>query len=109
MDRFRDRREAMRRAILDADATTPRDERRAAFDGKGNDATGAYLATVAQHAYRVTDEDVAAVRAAGRDDAAIFELTVAAAVGQATRQIEAALAALHEASAPAAAPAQEAS
>ena len=36
---------------------------------------------VHQHAYRVTDEDVSAIRAAGYDDDAIFELIVCAAVG----------------------------
>jgi hypothetical protein len=39
---------------------------------------------VHQHAYRVTDEDVAALREAGYDDDAIFELIVCAAVGAGT-------------------------
>ena len=90
----------MRAAILDADGVTPRAARQAAFDGAPLDAataTGRYVATVRAHAYKVTDEDVAAVRAEGRDDPAIFELTVAAAIGKSTQQYDAALAALAEA------------
>lgn len=42
----------------------------------------------------VTDADLAALRAEGLEDVQIFELTVAAAVGQASRQLTSALAAL---------------
>ena len=40
---------------------------------------GSYVDKVAQHAYKVTDEDVAALQAAGNSDDAVFEVTVAAA------------------------------
>lgn len=40
-----------------------------------------FLTKVARHAYRVTAEDVAALKAAGLSEDAIFELTVSAAVG----------------------------
>lgn len=99
-DRFAPGRAAMRAAILDADGVTPRAARQAAFDGTplpDAAATARYVATVRAHAYKVTDEDVAAVRAEGKDDPAIFELTVAAAIGQSTQQYDAALAALAEA------------
>jgi hypothetical protein len=46
---------------------------------------------IRNHAYKVTDDDIAALRAAGLDDEAIFELTVAAAVGTAARRLDAAM------------------
>jgi alkylhydroperoxidase/carboxymuconolactone decarboxylase family protein YurZ len=45
----------------------------------------------------VTDADIAAAKAAGLSEDHIFELVVTAAVGQANRQLESALAALDEA------------
>lgn len=94
-DRFTTRRAAVVAAILERDGVTPGADRQAAFAGTpAEPAVAAYVATVRQHAYRVTDADVAALRAAGHADPAIFELTVAAAVGQATRQYDAALAVL---------------
>jgi alkylhydroperoxidase family enzyme len=100
VDRFAAQRDAMTRAILDGEGATTAAERRAAYDGSG--AAGAvadYVETVAAHAYRTTDEQVAALRAAGKDDPQIFELTVATAVGKSTRQLASALAALAEATA----------
>ena len=40
-----------------------------------------YADKVARHAYRVTDGDLEALRDAGYDDDAIFEITVAVALG----------------------------
>jgi alkylhydroperoxidase family enzyme len=40
-----------------------------------------YADKVARHAYRVTDADLESLRHAGYDDDAIFELTVAVALG----------------------------
>jgi hypothetical protein len=64
------------------------------------DALAAWVEKVARHAWKITDEDVAALRAAGFDEDAIFEITIAAATGAglaryqiATRAIEAAKAA----------------
>lgn len=89
---------AVRRAILDGNGKSTGAARARAFDGEseaGADAAVAtYVAKVKNHAYRVTDEDVAAMRAAGVGDDQIFELSVAAAVGQASRQYESAVAAL---------------
>src|SRR5262245_25292739 len=74
------------------------DARRAAFDNRGvAEPARALIDKVARHAYKVTDEDVAAARAAGLSDDEIYELCVCAALGQSTRQLEAALAALDEA------------
>jgi hypothetical protein len=52
-----------------------------------------YVDTVARHAYKVTDADVTALREAHSDDA-VFEITVAAAVGAAFHRLERGLAAL---------------
>jgi hypothetical protein len=81
--------------VRDGGATAPTGLRRAAFDNVGLDEPMRTLVDkVAHHANRVTDEDVAAVLAAGLTEDQIFELVVCAAVGQASRQYETALAAL---------------
>jgi hypothetical protein len=77
-----------------AGATTPA-QRRAAHDGVQDDSPlGRYLERVRLEAYRVTPEEVEALRAAGHADDALFELTVAASLGQARRQLDAGLAAV---------------
>lgn len=84
--------------ILEGDGRASRAERLAAFK---NEVTDEPLRTlvgkVAREAARVTDGDFAAVKGAGIDEDQVFELVICAAVGQATRQYEAALAALAEA------------
>jgi alkylhydroperoxidase family enzyme len=50
-----------------------------------------YLETVRRHAYRVTDRDVAELKAAGFSEDEIFEHTVAAAVAAGLDRREAAL------------------
>jgi len=47
-----------------------------------------YLEKLALHAYRITDEDVASLRAAGRRDEAIYEITMAGALGAALVSLE---------------------
>jgi alkylhydroperoxidase family enzyme len=54
----------------------------------------AYADKVARHAYRVTDADIAALRDAGCDDDAIFEITVAVALGAGLFRRDVGLAAL---------------
>lgn len=49
-----------------------------------------YLAKVAECAYTVTDADVATLSEAGHSDDEIFEQTVAAAIGQGLRRLDAA-------------------
>jgi hypothetical protein len=56
--------------------------------------------TVTKNAWKVTDEQVAAAKQAGLSDDQLFELSVAAALGQSTRQLDAALAALDDAKEP---------
>jgi len=58
------------------------------------EALAAYVDTVARHAYRVTDEQVAALLAAGYDEDAVFEVTVSTALGAGLARIERGLAAL---------------
>lgn len=53
-----------------------------------------YVDTVRRHAYRVTDGQVAALRAAGLSEDDIFELTVAAAVGAGLERLDAGMNAL---------------
>jgi alkylhydroperoxidase family enzyme len=50
----------------------------------------AYLEKVHLHAYRVTDGDVAALKAAGISEDEIFEQTVAAAIAEGLRRLDAA-------------------
>ncbi len=54
----------------------------------------AYVEEVARHAYTVTDGDIAALRAAGYAEDAIFEITLSAAVGAGLGRLERGLAAL---------------
>jgi len=74
------------------------DARRAAFENTDVPAAArALIEKVAQNAWKVTDEDVAAAKQAGLSEDEIFELVVCAALGQSTRQLDAALAALEQA------------
>lgn len=92
------RRELITR-VRDNAATAPPELRRAAFDNAGRDVglddpVQTLIEKVAYHADEVTDQDVAAVRAAGFSEDQIFEIVVCAAVGQADRQYTNALVAL---------------
>ncbi|HJQ22259.1 MAG TPA: hypothetical protein VJ867_18115 [Gemmatimonadaceae bacterium] len=60
------------------------------------DALRAYVDKVALHAYRVTDADVAALKAAGYTEDQIFEITASAALGAALRRLERGIAVLQE-------------
>jgi hypothetical protein len=86
---------------LNGPATASVAERRAAFVNGGVDPrASALVEKIARRAWTVTDGDVAATKAAGVSEDEIFELTVCAALGQATRQLDSALAALDAATAP---------
>jgi len=58
------------------------------------EALAAYVDTVACHAYRVTDEQVAALLSAGYSEDAVFEITVSTALGPGLARLERGLAAL---------------
>ena len=69
-------------AVLEGEGATSAASRRAAFAGRADDpALARYVNVVRRHAYRTTDADVERLRDAGLDDDAIFEITVAAALG----------------------------
>jgi hypothetical protein len=88
-------RRAVTQRAVEGPACAAGPTRRAAFDNAGlQGATAALVDKIAQHAYRVTAADLGAAAGAGVSEDEIFELAVCAALGQATRQIEAALATL---------------
>jgi hypothetical protein len=98
-------REAVVRRAVDGPGTASAAARRAAFDNQGVDESArALVAKVAKAAWTVTDADVAATRSAGVSEDEIFELAICAALGQATRQLDTALAALDAAAPHAAEP-----
>ncbi len=81
--------------ILEGEGKASPAQRRAAFNNAGiAEPWSALVNNVAQSAYKVTDDDIAAAKAAGLGEDEIFEIVVSAAIGQATRQYETALAAL---------------
>src|SRR5262245_53526333 len=59
-------------------------------------AVAAYVDKVSRHAYRVSDDDVAALKTAGFSEDAIFEITVAAAVAAGLDRLERGLRLLQE-------------
>lgn len=81
--------------VLEGDGKASNAQRRAAFDNaRLSEPLSTLVNKVAKYAYRVTDGDIAAVRASGLSEDEIFEIIICAAVGEATRQYETALAAL---------------
>lgn len=85
--------------ILEGEGRAAITQRRAAFDNAGlAEPVTTLIDKVAKSSYRVTDGDIAAVKAAGLTEDQIFELVICAAVGQAARQYDMALTALSAAS-----------
>lgn len=81
--------------VLEGDGRASPAQRRSAFENGGlAEPLGTLVDKIALRPTRVTDADVAAAKASGLSEDQIFELVVCAAVGQATRQYEAALGAL---------------
>jgi alkylhydroperoxidase family enzyme len=87
-------------AVENGAGETPLTLRRAVLDRAQGQRDGVpsvlqpYVDSVTRHAYRVTDSDVQALQRAGYSDDALFEITVAAAVGAALHRLERGLAAL---------------
>jgi alkylhydroperoxidase family enzyme len=97
LERLRDEARRLVDAVLDGEGATSPQARHAAFAGRADDpAVARYLDMVRTHAYRVTDEDVKGLRSAGLDDDAIFELTVAAALGAGAKRLNVGLSLLGE-------------
>ena len=83
--------------VLDGDGRASPEQRRAAFDNVGvAEPARVLIEKVANHAYEVTDADVAVAKQALTEDE-IFELVVCAAIGKASRQLAAVTAAIAEA------------
>jgi hypothetical protein len=84
--------------VLQGSATTSIEQRTAAFqNAEADPALQPLLEKVATSAARITDADFDRALAGGFSHDQLFELVIAAAVGQSTRIYEAALTALDEA------------
>ena len=90
-------RDAVLRTVLDGPGETDPSLRYAAAEGVGvPDDLRVLVEKIHQHAYRVTDEEIAALQARYSDDQ-LFELIVSAAVGASRKRLMAGLKALEEA------------
>jgi hypothetical protein len=95
MSKLRDLRVALIARVVDGPGKAQPSQRRAAFALEGLvEPLRGLLSTVAARPHAVSDADVERVRATGASEDELFELIVCAAVGQAVRQHDAALAAL---------------
>lgn len=87
----------LRRAVLTSAGSTDLESRAAAFHGAHvPDPWREYVAKVRNSSYRITDADIENLFAAGCTEDAVFEMTLAAAVGAATERLDAGLRALRE-------------
>jgi hypothetical protein len=85
----------LKEAVLSGPGTLDPAVREAASRAAGlPKALGPYVKKVASHAYKVTDEDIAALHQAGYSDDQIFEATVSAALGAGLVRLESGLRAL---------------
>jgi hypothetical protein len=101
MSAFDDLRRRVIERALEGPGVSTAAARRAAFDNRGVDARLAPLVeTVAARAWRTVDADITRPLEAGVREDEIFEAVVCAALGQAERQLEAALGAVAEAFGP---------
>jgi len=81
---------ALRHAVFQSPGSTEPPVRLAAARGGDlPESLGAYAAKVRDQSYRITDADFAGLTAAGLSDDAIFEITIAAAVGAALHRLDA--------------------
>ena len=81
--------------VVDGPGRLDRSVRGAAFAGEGvPEVAAAYVEKVREHAYKVVDDDVAALKKAGWSDDQIFEVTVSAALGAALERRQKAMKAM---------------
>jgi len=86
------------RTVLKAPAVTAPATRAAAYhNNELPPPLGEYAAKVQAESYRITDDDIQSLVAAGYAPDAVFEITVAAALGAAMQRLEAGLGILREA------------
>ena len=95
MSDIRKSRAALVKRVLEGAGKASASQRQAAFNTNvPAGPVGELVGKVAMHACRVTDEDIKAAHEAGLSEDQIFEIVVCAAIGQAARQYDSALAAL---------------
>lgn len=95
MERHRAHVDALTRDVLEQEGEVSPELRRAASRNQDlPEELRAYVDKVARHAYRVTDEEVEALKQAGYSEDQLFEITVSAALGAALLRLEAGLAPL---------------
>ena len=81
----------------EGDGVLSAEERKAVATGSNvPDNLQGYVEKIQKHAYKVVDEDIAGLKAAGYSEDAIFEVTISAAVGAGMKRWRAALAAIEE-------------
>ena len=95
-DRFRELKEATAAALLRGPGASPAELRQACARGEAPEELRALVEKIDRHAYQVTDEDLASLRAKYSEDQ-LFEIIVAAAFGSADRRLTAGLHALEQA------------
>ena len=95
-DRFRELKEATAAALLRGPGASPAELRQACARGEAPEELRALVEKIERHAYQVTDEDIASLRAKYSEDQ-LFEIIVAAAFGAADRRLAAGLHALEQA------------
>lgn len=90
MIRFSKGIERIRRSVLETPGDAPHDLRKKVYDRQPvGEPLATYAGKIAEHAYRITDTDIDALKAAGYSEDAIFELTLAAATRECVRRYEA--------------------
>jgi alkylhydroperoxidase family enzyme len=95
-DRLRELQEATAQAVLRGPGTTSAELRQALARGEPPEELATLVDKIRRHAYRVTDEDLAALRDRYTEDQ-LFEVVVAAALGAAEARLRAGMRALEEA------------
>ena len=102
-DRHADTIAALQRAVLKTPGAASIDERAAAESAAPTGtAADAYLEKVRHASYRIVDADISSLKTAGMTEDAILELSLAAALGEATRVFDRSIRALSAAPASAA-------
>lgn len=95
MDPHVDALAALRRSVLETPGATEPAVREAAFLGEQlPEPIESYVSKTHNDSHRITDSDVAGLLASGYSEDAVFEITLAAAIGAATRRLDAGLDAL---------------
>jgi hypothetical protein len=94
--RFQEMKDRTARALLEGPGTLPSALRQAIARGEPPEDLRPLVDKVRRHAYKVTDEDVAALKERYSEDQ-LFEIIVAAAFGAAEKRLQAGLLALEQA------------